>query len=207
MGLVEKDAGGKYVLTEKGFDVLGGVSVPENMRLMEAAMLPQEIGRLDEVGRGVIPSPSSFDKVASEDIVSSLVRSPFVRELVAGCGEGERLFYAFLGELYLESLKVYGLQEAKFSKELFYRIRGDVVKAAVPEVCGDDVEAVRFRLVIEFAPSHAFDKILRRIPDPEARRELVKRKKEVLTEVFEKLYGIKVLRSPSMRPKGREDRL
>ncbi|MEM4521629.1 MAG: ArsR family transcriptional regulator [Nitrososphaeria archaeon] len=206
MNLIEKDAEGKYVLTEKGFDTLRGISAPENMQLIGAVVPPQEIEKLDEIKRTIPPSLDFLAKVAPKGIVSSLVKIPFIQEFIIRYKENERLFYAFLGELYLESLKMYGPPGAKFSKELFYRIRRDVIKAALPKIYEDEVETIRLRLIIEFAPSDAFDKISRRIPDPEVRKEVVKRKKEILIEVFEKLYGIKVLESSSIQPKEREDK-
>lgn len=195
-GLIEKDSDGKYTLTEKGFDILADTSAPENMQPVGEEVLPEEVEALEEIRRTKPASLDFLSRVAPKGIVSNLAKIPFIQELIIRYREDERLFYAFLGELYLECLKMYGPREIKFSKELFFRLRRDVIKEAFPQVREDEVEKVRLKLIVEFAPSIAFDKISRRILDPKLREEIVKRKKEILTEVLEKLYGIKVVKTP-----------
>lgn len=194
MGLLVKGPDGKYVLTEKGKEVLETLQQTEALK--KAVQLIAEEAILEdfvEIKRSVAPSKTFLAAVAPKGLVSPLVRVPFIQDLIVNLKPEEKRFYEFLSKLFLESLKLLGPPTLKFDTELFRLLRKKIIRNAVQQIQEDQINSFRFQFTVTFTPSYAFDKIVQEIEDPSVREELMKYKTQILKEFLSKLYGIKII--------------
>jgi len=194
-GLVMKGQNGKYILTEKGKDVLETLQRIEELNEATELLADEDVIREDfvEIKRSIAPSKTFLTAVAPKGLVTPLVKIPFIQDLIVNLKPEEKRFYEFLSKLYIESLKLYGPPSLEFDPQLFRHIRKNVIRKAVQEISEDELNSFRFQFLVVFNPSYTFDKIMKEIEDSSLRDELMKYKKQILKDFLEKLYGIKVV--------------
>jgi DNA-binding HxlR family transcriptional regulator len=195
MGLIVKGQDGKYVLTDKGKEILETLQQTEALKKAAQLLADEDVIREDfvEIKRSMAPSKTFLTAVAPKGLVTPLVKIPFIQDVIVNLKPEEKRFYEFLSKLYLESLKIYGPPTLEFDSQLFRHVRKTVIRKAVPEISEDEINSFRFQFLVVFNPSYAFDKIVGEIEDPNLRDELMKFKKQILKDFLEKLYGIKVV--------------